>query len=129
MSDTLETVAAFHDLTEAQGARAALEAEGIPAELRDENTGSIDWGLMPAMGGLRLQVRPADAPRALEILEQLSAIAEADPSHRPTDADDEAEYREGSRQRKRAVGFVALLILLTPLLIGFVSFLILWLEG
>src|SRR5690242_9624503 len=57
MPDELGTVAAFHDLTQAQAARAALEGEGISSHLLDETTGSIDWGLMPAMGGCVFKFR------------------------------------------------------------------------
>ena len=60
MDDNLETVATFTDLTQAQAARSALEAAGVAVFLRDENTGSIDWGLMPALGGLRLGGRVRD---------------------------------------------------------------------
>jgi hypothetical protein len=60
MSDRLTTAATFNDLAQAQNARAALNAAGIASELRDENTGSLHWGLMPALGGLRLQVKSAE---------------------------------------------------------------------
>lgn len=72
MDDNLETVATFTDLTQAQAARSALKAADISVFLRDENTGSIDWGLMPALGGLRLEVNGEDAERAREVLAELA---------------------------------------------------------
>ena len=67
MTGELETVATFNDLTQAQSARSALESAEIESFLLDETTGSIDWGLLPALGGLRLQVRRADVAGAREV--------------------------------------------------------------
>jgi hypothetical protein len=120
MSDELATAATFTDLTQAQNARAALEAAGIDTNLRDENTGSIDWGLMPALGGLRLQVKNADLARALEVLNE-SGLGEDSPAEsEPSDSadPDEVEYRESSRRRKRLVGLVSFLIIFLPFLIS-----------
>lgn len=134
MPDELETIAAFHDLTQAQAARAALEGEGVSAQLLDEATGSIDWGLMPAMGGLRLQVPKEQAPRARKILDDLIP---ADDGFSPVpdeleDSDDmdpaeEARYRAAATERKRLVGRVALLILFFPTLIGLILLVVSWL--
>jgi len=129
MTANLETVATFHDLTQAQAARAALEGEGISAELLDENTGSIDWGLMPAMGGLRLQVSKTDAPRALEILEQLVPEQLEEESEASSDEDDGVGYREASGQRKRRAALVALMLLFIPAIIAVVLSLVAWLFG
>jgi hypothetical protein len=122
MSTKLETVARFHDLTQAQAARAALEAEGISCELRDESTGSIDWGLMPALGGLRLQVAAADVARAEETLGELHSgptaaeVLTAGGAEAPS-VGEEAEYREASRRRKRLVGLISFLIMFLPILL------------
>lgn len=133
MSDELETVARFHDLTQAQAARAALEGEGVTAQLLDEVTGSLDWGLMPAMGGLRLQVPKDQAPRARKILDdiipaddrsalipdELKDSGDADPA-------EEARYRAAATERKRLVGRVALLILFLPMFIGLIALVVSW---
>ena len=131
MTDNLETVATFHDLTQAQGARAALEAEGISTELQDETTGSIDWGLMPALGGLRLQVRQEDVARALEIIEQLPGeeMPGGSTSAAPPEDEEEAGFRDTSRRHKRLVGLVALLLLLVPAIVGLILLCIAWLAG
>jgi hypothetical protein len=112
MTDRLETVATFTDLTQAQSARSALESAEIESFLLDEATGSIDWGLMPAMGGLRLQVRSADAARAREVLADLGQSVDS--------ADlEEVEHSESARRRKRRIGLIALLIFFLPTLLAF----------
>ncbi|HSG38038.1 MAG TPA: DUF2007 domain-containing protein [Thermoanaerobaculia bacterium] len=113
MTDRLETVATFTNLTQAQSARSALESAEIESFLLDEATGSIDWGLMPAMGGLRLQVKSADATRAREALSGLGRPAD------PVDAE-EMEHSEAARHRKRRVGLIALLIFFLPTLLAIV---------
>ena len=133
MPDELETVAAFHDLTQAQAARAALQGEGVSSQLLDETTGSIDWGLMPAMGGLRLQVPKNQAPRARKILDDLTAddgsslgpdgLEDSD----DIDSAEEARYRAAATERKRLVGRVSLLLLFLPALIGLILLVVSWL--
>jgi predicted nucleic acid-binding Zn ribbon protein len=123
MNGKLETIATFNDLTQAQAAHAVLKAEGIASDLRDEMTGSIDWGLMPALGGLRLQVDTADVQKALEVLKDFDAetknptLNTADDQDEPSDAE-ELAYRERSRRRKRLVVLVSFLILFLPMLVA-----------
>ena len=134
MTDELETVATFHDLTQAQAARAALEGEGVSAQLLDEATGSIDWGLISAIGGLRLQVPKDQAPRARKILDHLTPAADDGSSAVPdelensddTDPAEEARHRAAATERKRLAGRVALLILFLPLLIGLILLVASW---
>ena len=134
MPDEFETVAAFHDLTQAQAARAALEGEGVSPQLLDETTGSIDWGLMPAMGGLRLQVPKDQAPRARKILDDLipaydgsSLVPDELEDSDGIDPAEEARYRVAATERKRLVGRVALLLLSLPALIGLILLVVSWL--
>src|SRR5689334_3486483 len=125
MTGKLETVATFNDLTQAQAAVAVLKAEGIGSDLKDEMMGNIDWGLMPALGGLRLQVDTADVQRALDLLKDFDAetkssaplTADEDPDE-PSGAE-ELAYRERSQRRKRLVGLISFLILFLPALIAF----------
>ena len=114
MSGELETVARFIDLTHAQGARSALESAGVESFLRDENISSLDWGLMPALGGLRLEVREPDLERAREILAPLLS------EHQESTDPEEIEHIAASRRRKRLVGVVSFLILLWPVLLGII---------
>jgi Putative prokaryotic signal transducing protein len=129
MPEELETVATFHDLTQAQAARAALEGEGVSSQLLDEMTGSIDWGLMPAMGGLRLQVPKAQALRARTILNDIVSLV-PDELEDPDGGDsvEEGRYRAAATERKRQVGRVALLLLFLPALIGLIVLVVSWLA-
>jgi hypothetical protein len=121
MSQQLETVARFNDLTQARSAHTALEAAGISSTLQDQNMGSIDWGLMPAMGGLRLQVKSEDAASALEIVDGLGVEVTDDESElNEPDNPEERAYRDSSRRRKRLVVLVSFLILLLPTLIAMI---------
>ena len=65
----LITIASFDHTLDANLAKTRLEAEGIDCVLTDEHITSMNWFWVPAIGGVRLQVRESDAGRALEILE------------------------------------------------------------
>lgn len=66
----LATVASFSFAHEAHIARAKLESEGIPAVLADEHTVNMQWLYSNALGGVKVQVPPSCAQRAIEILAQ-----------------------------------------------------------
>ena len=66
--EPLVTVATFHGLWEAELAKARLGAEGIGSTIPNENLIRLHWGMLPAVGGVRLQVREEDAEAATEIL-------------------------------------------------------------
>ncbi len=66
----LVTIASFSFPHEAHIARAKLDSEGIPAVLADEFTISMQWLYSNALGGVKVQVPPSCAERALEILAQ-----------------------------------------------------------
>lgn len=66
----LATVASFSFPHEAHIARAKLESEGIPVALADEHTVSMQWFYSNAIGGVKVQVPPSCAQRAIEILAQ-----------------------------------------------------------
>jgi hypothetical protein len=61
----LETVGRFYTANEAEMARAALEAEGIPAFVADANMVSM---LSNAVGWAKLQVGQQDTERARQFL-------------------------------------------------------------
>lgn len=133
MFDEFETVGAFFDLTQAQAARAALEGEGVSVQLLDEATGSLDWGLMPAMGGLRLQVPKSQVSRACKILDDFipaydgsSPVPDELRGSGDMDPAEEARHRAAATERKRLVGRVALLILFLPALIGLIALVVSW---
>ena len=74
----METVANFPNLASAQVASALLAGEGIDASIPDEQYAGLDWSMVTALHGIRLQVVPEDADRARELLEQASADGEPD---------------------------------------------------
>ena len=61
------TIASFSKVEEAHLLRMRLEAAGIPAYMRDENTIQWDWALITALGGVKVEVADQDeeAARAL----------------------------------------------------------------
>jgi hypothetical protein len=69
MPPALATVATFDTAVKAQLARNALEAAGIPVTVTDESVVAMDWLLANAVGGIKVQVRPEDADRAVGVLE------------------------------------------------------------
>lgn len=69
MNVRLVTVATFDMLHKAELAKAALEDAGIRAEVNDAEVVSMDWLLLNAVGGVKVQVAEADAERALQVIE------------------------------------------------------------
>ena len=70
MAQPLVTIVAFRDLPQALLAQGKLQSEGIECVLADDNVVRMDWFWANAMGGVKLRVRPDDAPRALQILSE-----------------------------------------------------------
>ena len=64
------TVATFDFSTDAHIALGRLQAEGIDGHLMDEHLVQTDLLYSIAVGGIKLQVAPEDAERALAILAQ-----------------------------------------------------------
>ena len=67
--DELVTVATYPDVPEAELAKERLALEGIRAFVIGGQTGGVMPFLNSSTGGIRVQVEPADAQRAKEILE------------------------------------------------------------
>ncbi|MBC7874559.1 MAG: DUF2007 domain-containing protein [Ferruginibacter sp.] len=61
----------YSNYIDAHIARGVLEEEGISCWLKDENTVTIDPILTNAVGGIKIMVPKAEAPRAWEILSLL----------------------------------------------------------
>ncbi len=66
--DDLVTIEHFLFVSDAEIARATLEAAGIDAALADVNISRMSWANAQAHGGVRLQVRREDAEHASAIL-------------------------------------------------------------
>jgi hypothetical protein len=69
----LITIATFTNPLEAHIVRGRLEAEGIETFVAHEHHIWANWFLSTALGGVKLQVKPEDAQRAGEILQQEQA--------------------------------------------------------
>ena len=73
----LTTIRKFRDLPDAILAKGLLKSAGIECYLADDNIVRLDWFISNAIGNMRLQVRPADAATAIEILDHpLTDISE-----------------------------------------------------
>lgn len=68
MAEAWVTLIRFGAVHEGEVARGLLEAAGIEALLLDTGMMGMAWHLAPAIGGVRLQVRPEDREAALAIL-------------------------------------------------------------
>jgi hypothetical protein len=66
----LVTIRQFRDLPEALLAKGSLESAGIECFLADENLVRLDWFISNLIGGIKLNVRPADEANARKILEE-----------------------------------------------------------
>ncbi|MCI0462441.1 MAG: DUF2007 domain-containing protein [Gemmataceae bacterium] len=68
MDVNLTTVATFNTPHEAELAKNLLEQEGITAYLADAEAVGMNWMMGVGLGGVKVQVAEADAPRAGAIL-------------------------------------------------------------
>jgi Putative prokaryotic signal transducing protein len=66
----LVTIRQFRDLPEALLAKGSLESAGIECFLADENLVRLDWFISNFIGGIKLNVRPADEPNARKLLDE-----------------------------------------------------------
>lgn len=64
----MRTIAVFRSMEEAEIAKSVLEAEGIEALIPDSSTIGLNWTIMGALGGVRLQVAPEDVEDAVRCL-------------------------------------------------------------
>ncbi|NLW96241.1 MAG: DUF2007 domain-containing protein [Xanthomonadaceae bacterium] len=106
-------VASYTDPVQAQIARGLLQAEGIEAHLGDEHLALANWEWRLAIGGAKLRVAAADAPRARKILQALDAGEYAiDDEARPADPQLQPPDRESPSSR---LAWLALVLLNIPL--------------
>ena len=66
----LVTIRQFRDLPEALLAKGSLESSGIECFLADENLVRLDWFISNFIGGIKLNVRPADVNNAQKLLDE-----------------------------------------------------------
>lgn len=110
------TIATFSKPEEAHLLRMRLEAVGIPAYIRDENTIQMDWLYSNLIGGVRVEISPEDEAEAREFLE-------ADTVQEPDDSIDEICPQCGSKEVEpdetpRRLSFLSVLLLGFPFLIA-----------
>ena len=67
--DELVTVATYDKITDAHIALGRLSAEGIEAQLFDEQMVQMDWLYAIALGGIKLRVTRGDEKAARQVLE------------------------------------------------------------
>lgn len=68
---SLQEIARFADLSEAQIAASRLRAEGVQVLVQNEYWGGADFMMTIAMGGFRLWAPEADADEARDLLAEL----------------------------------------------------------
>ena len=66
----LVTIRTFRDPSDAMMAKSVLDSAEVPCFLKAENTVRIQWVWSNLIGGIRLQVRPADVEIAEQLLSQ-----------------------------------------------------------
>jgi len=66
----LVTIRQFRDLPEALLAKGSLESAGIECFLADDNLVRMDWFISNFIGGIKLNVRAADAENAQKLLDE-----------------------------------------------------------
>jgi hypothetical protein len=66
----LVTIRQFRDLPEALLAKGSLESAGMECFLADENLVRLDWFISNFIGGIKLNVHPADAANAQKLLDE-----------------------------------------------------------
>lgn len=117
MPETLVTVASYNLHVDAIMARSRLDSEGIESMLLDENIVRMDWFYANLVGGIKLQVRPEDAPAAREIL-GLPPVGEKDSEEFslccPRCKSEKVRFREWHRR----LHWIAFLVLFLPLPLG-----------
>ncbi|MBN8550553.1 MAG: DUF2007 domain-containing protein [Deltaproteobacteria bacterium] len=78
MGNTLEVIARYENVHEAELTRGLLESAGITAFVQDAHTVGVNWMLSNAIGGVKVAVRPEDAARAKEILGEIATSDDSD---------------------------------------------------
>ena len=87
-------VARFTTVGEAEAARSALDAAGIPCRIGDENTVAVQWLYSNAIGGVKVLVAEEDREAALGVLRDVSREAPADAEEEPEALDEDERSDE-----------------------------------
>ncbi len=71
MKTSLVTIEAYQFVAEAELMRATLDQAGIDAYLADDHLIAMDWLMSAAVGGVKLQVAPADVAAAMSLVKEV----------------------------------------------------------
>jgi len=69
--ETLEIVARFSHVVEAQVAKSFLESQGITSHIMDEHIIALNWLYSNALGGVKLMVKSSDVENVKDILRSI----------------------------------------------------------
>src|SRR3954463_8923696 len=101
-------VRSFTGTGEAAIARGMLEAEGIPAVLRNEHLVAIAWPLSQATGGVSLAVAARNAERARRLLDAEVLHVAEEPGPDDADAQGAGDSLAERAWKSALVGFLAI---------------------
>ena len=120
MTEKLVTIATYADPIEANLAKIKLASEDIDCFLADENAVAVYWLAAGAMGGIKLQVKEADASKAAEILSSKKIVTEDEKDNVAIDepaipncpqcGSDDVQYEKFSRK----MVFLSILLIRMP---------------
>lgn len=85
----LVTIEVYSSVGKAELMRSVLEEQGVTCYLADDQIAAMDWLLMSAVGGVKLQVAQQDVDRAQVLLAEAAKNAE-----RKSEVDVEFECEE-----------------------------------
>jgi len=114
MTEELVTIGRYADPVDARLAFNRLEEEGIEARLSGEESVGVLVGLSPSLALVELNVRAADAERALDILNQpppREEIPEAEPETEDTPLADDPRTLVTRAHRAALLGLIVPLLL------------------
>ncbi len=81
--DELVTIATFDVAGKAETIKLLLEQEGFEVFIADDNLATANWFLSGAVGGVKLQVRESDAPRAASFVEETRKHMSQEKNNKP----------------------------------------------
>lgn len=88
-------VARFLDVEEAQLAKALLDSSGVRTHIVDERMAGLSWHLLPALGGVRLEVSDEQVEEARAVLQDAT---KGRPAPDPVDV---SYFRQRAVRRRR----------------------------
>jgi hypothetical protein len=97
-------VGRFASLSQADSARAVLDAAGLKPQVRDSYLAGLNWLYVTALGGVRVEVPAERLDEARQLLAEEFAWEE------PLSAEDKT-YLQGRKRHRRNLGLVGLFLI------------------